>query len=476
MAQRITTKKFATNVIVSLGTQVISMAVSFLLSLIVPKYIGKISYADWQTYVLYVSYVGVLHFGLLDGIVLRYAKYDYEELDKARLRSQFTILLIFTSLVTISMAAVSLSVLDGSNRLIFSLVAIGVVTKNIVTYSLYMLQITNRIGKYAILVIAQRLTYGIVVIILLALKVDDFVWYCIADLCGDVVGIIVGLICNRGLYLGRSLPQKEAFKELGTNIASGIVLMMANWSAMLMIGSAKMIIQWHWDKVTFGQVSFAFSASNVFLTFITAISVVLFPSLKRIDQEKLSEMYKKIRDILSPLLFFAMIFYFIGCKILEIWLPQYTDSLTWLGILLPIIIYTSKVSLLTNNYLKVYRKEKTMLIVNLISIAMGIAIFVVGAYLLDNIYVVLGGVVFVIMLNSILSEICVLKIIKVRIIASFIVESVMTIVFIICACLFSRWVGCLIYFGAFCLYCLINYKSIMSNLKIIFKKKRGANL
>ncbi|MDE6605755.1 MAG: hypothetical protein K2K85_07050 [Clostridia bacterium] len=476
MAQRITTKKFATNIMVSLGTQVISMAVSFLLSLIVPKYIGKISYADWQTYVLYVSYVGVLHFGLLDGIVLRYAKYDYEELDKARLRSQFIILLIFTSLVTIIMAAVSLSVLNGSNQFIFALVAVGVVTKNIITYSLYMLQITNRISKYAILVIAQRLTYGIVVIILLALKVDNFVWYCIADLCGDIVGIIIGLFFNRGLYLGRALPIKEAFNELGTNVASGIILMMANWSAMLMIGSAKMIIQWHWDKVTFGQVSFAFSASNVFLTFITAISVVLFPSLKRIDQEKLSEMYKKIRGVLSPLLFFAMVFYFIGCKILEIWLPQYKDSLNWLGILLPIIIYTSKVSLLTNNYLKVYRKERTMLIVNLISIAIGIVTFVLGAYVFDNIYVVLGGVVFVIMLNSILSEICVLKIIKVKIITAFIVESMMTVVFIVCACLCSRWVGCLIYLGALCLYFLINYKSILANLKIIFKRNRGDKL
>ncbi len=476
MVQRITTKKFATNVIVSIGTQVISMAVSFLLSLIVPKYIGKISYADWQTYVLYVGYVGVLHFGLLDGIVLRYAKYDYEELDKARLRSQFSILLIFTSLATISMAAVSLSVFSGSNRLIFALVAVGIVTKNLVTYSLYMLQITNRIGKYAISVIAQRLTYGIIVVVLLLLKVDNFVWYCVADLCGDAVGITVGLFFNRGLYLGRTIAPKEAFKELGINIASGIVLMMANWSAMLMVGSAKMIIQWHWDKITFGQVSFAFSASNVFLTFITAVSVVLFPSLKRIDEEKLPIMYKKIREVLSPLLFFAMILYFIGCKILEMWLPQYSDSLIWLGILLPIIIYSSKVSLLTNNYLKVYRKEKTMLVVNFISIAVGIVTFVLGAYAFDNIYVVLGGVVFVIMLNSILSEICVLRIIKVKIIASFIIEAVMTVTFILCACLCSRWVGCLIYTGAFIVYCLINYKSLSSNLKTIIKRKRGDSL
>ena len=35
--------------------------------------------------------------------------------------------------------------------------------------------------------------------------------------------------------------------------------MLANWSAMLIVGGAKMIIQWHWDELVFGKVSFAFS-------------------------------------------------------------------------------------------------------------------------------------------------------------------------------------------------------------------------
>ena len=34
---------------------------------------------------VHVGYVGVLHFGLLDGIVLRYSQYDYDELDKPRI-------------------------------------------------------------------------------------------------------------------------------------------------------------------------------------------------------------------------------------------------------------------------------------------------------------------------------------------------------------------------------------------------------
>ncbi|MDE7083209.1 MAG: hypothetical protein K2O89_05885 [Clostridia bacterium] len=471
MAETITTKKFAKNVVMSIVAQIISLAVSFVLTLILPKYIDKFQYSYWQTYILYVGYVGVLHFGLLDGLVLRYSKFDYEELDKARLRSQFIILLIFTSAITLITTAVSLLALGAPLEIIFILVAVGIVTKNLVTYSSYMLQITNRINKYVILTIAQRLTYGLVVVVLIACKVNDFIWYCVADLCGDAVGIVIGVIFNKGLFFGKAIPLKEAFKELKVNVLAGIILMLANWSAMLMIGSAKMIVQWHWDELVFGKVSFSFNVSNVFLVFVTAISVVLFPSLKRIDQEKLPSMYKTIRGILSPLLFFMMIFYFVGSWLLKMWLPDYEISLYYLGIFLPIIIFSSKVSLLTNNYLKVYRKEKLMLLVNAISIAVGAVLFTLCAFVFDNLTAMLGCVVFVIMLNSVLSEICVLKTIHVKIIKDFIIEAVMTVAFILCATLLSLWIGLAVYCGVFAVYAAINYKSIINLFRKVFKRK-----
>lgn len=471
MAKSITGKRFASNVILSIIAQLISLVVSFVLTLIVPRFIDEYQYAYWQSYVLYVGYVGVLHFGLLDGLVLRYSKYDYEELDKARLRSQFAILLIFTSTVTVLMGAVSLLALGGQNKLIFTFVAIGIVTKNLVTYGSYLLQITNRINKYVIMTISQRVTYGLFVVILLVLRVNDFYWYCLADLFGDAVGIVIGTCFNRGLYLGKSLSLRETFNELKLNISAGVILLMANWSAMLMIGGAKMMIQWRWDELVFGKVSFAFSVSNVFLIFVTAISVVLFPSLQRIDRDKLPQMYKSIRGVLSPLLFFIMLFYFPGCWILDKWLPTYSQSLVYLGILLPIIIYSSKVSLLTNNYLKVYRKEKSMLLANVISIVVGFSLFALSSYAFDNLYAVIVSVVFVIMLNSVLAEIFVCRIIKIRLIKEFIIEAIMTIGFILCASMLPRWWGCLAYFGVFAVYAIINYKSIIALFSRVIKKR-----
>ena len=288
--------------IISIVVQLISLIVSFVIGFIVPKFIDEYQYAYWQTYILYVGYVGVLHFGLLNGIVLRYSQYDYDQLDKERIRSQFKILLGSTSVMALAAILVGSLLAGGISRTTVIFVAIGIVTKNLVTYNSYSFQITNRIDKYAILTIVQRVSYGLIALVLLLLRINRFEFYCIAELSGDIIGIILSKFFNKGMYFGKSLPLHEAFKEWKINVSSGIILMLANWSAMLLVGFAKMIVQWHWDELTFGKVSFSFSLSNLFLTFITAVSVVLFPQLKRTEQDKLPEIYKSIRnDISRPL-------------------------------------------------------------------------------------------------------------------------------------------------------------------------------
>ncbi len=71
------------------------------------------------------------------------------------------------------------------------------------------------------------------------------------------------------------------------------------------------------------------------------------------------------------------------------------------------------------------------------------------------------------MFNSVLSEIFVLKTIKVKIIKEFIVEAVMTVGFILCASLLSLWIGMAVYVALFAAYCLFNYKLFVS----LFKRK-----
>lgn len=458
-------ERIGKNLFKSFSAQIISLSVGFVLGFIVPKIIDEYQYAYWQIFVLYVGYAGVLHFGLLDGIVLRYSQYNYEELDKRRIRSQFKILLYSTSAMAAIAIIVSLVFFAGTTREIIILVAIGVITKNLFAYNSYSFQITDRISKYAILVIVQRLAYGLFVVLLLCFRVNRFEWYCIADLAGDCTGIVLSGFFNRGMYFGDSLPPREALREWKTNLLSGAMLMVANWSAMLLVGGAKMVIQWRWDELTFGRVSFSFSITSVFLTFVNAASVVLFPSLKRLERDQLPPLYGSIRRVLSPILFAALLCYFPGCEILRRYLPNYSASLKYLGTLLPLIIYSSKVSLLTNNYLKAYRKEKSMLAINSFSVIAAFAAYAISTYLLNSLTAVLVCIVAAVMLNSVLSELVVAKTIGISLGREIMVEVLMAITFIVFTSCLRFWTACAAYAVLLGIYLLCHRRDVAVMLK-----------
>lgn len=471
MSETISTNKIKKNVIYSIAVQIVAICVQFILNLIVPKCISEIQYAHWQAYVLYVSYVGVLHFGLLDGLMLRYSQYDYIELDKPRIRSQFVSLFVINFVISVISIIIINLFLDGSMKYIMIFASIGIVTKNIFTYNSYAFQMTNRISKYAILVISQKTVYGILVVIFLFSNKQNFCVYCLADLIGDIVSCIVGYFYNKEIFFGSILSFNNTIKELWCNVSSGIILLIANWSSMLLIGCAKMIIQFNWSELVFGKVSFSFSISSLFLTFVTAISIVLFPSLKRMNKEDLPSLYINIRNSISPILFSSLVLYYPGCIILELWLPKYHDSLTYLGVLLPIIIYTSKVSLLTNNYLKAYREEKKMLIINIFSVILAFCTFLIATFLIRSLTVLLFSVVLMIVIRSVVSEIVVINIMGIKIVKDFIIEFLMTVIFIIGAKVLDFREGFIFYMIFLILY-LFYYRE---NIGLMCKKIKKEN-
>ena len=466
-------KKLTKNVILSISAQLLSLITSFVLGFIVPKFIDEYQYSYWQSFVLYIGYVNIFQFGILDGFILRYAQYNVEELDKPRVRSQFQVLLITNSLLTFMGVLIASTVIQSPvYKWVMIFVCIGIVSKNIFAYTSYIFQSTNRINEYALVVIVQRLVYAAFIIVLLALKVNDFYLYCLADIVGDIAAIIVGTFFNKGLYFGKSLSLKEIWFETKNNISSGLLLLIANLSSGLLLGSAKMITQWRWGGLVFGKVSFAFSLFGAFLSFAVAIGVVLFPALKRTKAEELPNFYKKIRNMISFLLFFVIIAYFPLNYILRLWLPNYKESLIYLGIVLPLAIFTVKVMLLTNNYLKVYRKEKAMLLINVVTLAVCFITCWLSAYIFDNLDLLIYSLLVVCMFRSIVSEIVVMRIIQKSAWLDFIVEIIMTVVFVIAARYFSLWIGCLIYALAIAIYCIIYHKNLTAMIKGL-KRKNG---
>ena len=166
--------------------------------------------------------------------------------------------------------------------------------------------------------------------------------------------------------------------------------------------------------------------------------------------------------------FFSLLLYFPGCYLLQLWLPKYSDSLVYLGIMLPTIIFSSKVSLLTNNYLKAYRREKDMLVINVLVMIIGFSLYLVSAYIFDNINLLLYSLVIIIMFRSVVSEMVVMKLIDCRLHREFVIEGMITVLFIICAQLSNSHLGFIGYALIFSIYLAYYFSKKYNKSKMVW--------
>lgn len=446
------------NMMLSVMSQAVSFFVSLVLNLVLPKFIDELQYSYWQMFLLYVSFVPLLHFGFLDGLMLRYSQYDYESLDKPLIRSQFKIFFIGEVLLSIVACFVSYCVFDGIALNIAVFISIAIVTTNLFTYTSYTFQLTNRISKYALLVIVQRVLLCVGVLLVLFLGARDATRLCVAYMITAFVTVVWGYLNNQELYFGKSLTFKQGLREVKENVFSGANLLIANLSAMLLVSGAKMFVQWHYDALLFGQVAFSFNVSNLFLTFVTAASVAVFPSIKRIDSNALSSVYLKMRRSVLPILLASMVLYFPGCEMLKMWLPAYSTSMEYLCLLMPIIVFSSKISLLSNNYLKAFRKERLMLIMNLCAVLCGFILFSLAVFYFGNVKLLLLSLVFVVAVLSTVSEVVVMRLIGKTFYASLVLEIILSSLFLFVAVQCTNVYGMGLYAVGVILYFLVEKK------------------
>lgn len=443
------------NISISVLAQVVSMACGLLLQLLIPKFIDVQQYAYWQTFVLYANYVGILHFGLLDGFVLRYSQYDYEQLDKIKLRTQFFILLVCLNFFALILSGCGLFFFENENKELVFLIAVSILIKNVFTYASYSFQITNRIKNYAVQVILHRVVYLLGAVVLIWGDVNDFFWFCFIEMFGEFFAICYAFSRNPDLYIGKLTTVKNVLMELKLNVLAGLMLMVANWTGNFMIALMRLVVQNKWGMLAFGQVSFSFSVMQIFLAFIMAASIALFPSIKRMRSDVLPGLYKKMRDYSSFLLLCAMQLYFPVAYILRLWLPKYEMSVAFLAVLLPVMIYSAKLTLLTNTYLKAYRKEKMMMLINVLCLLMASVLFVFSAYLIQSMNFILYSTLLVMAIRSIISEYVVEKIVNQRVVFLKIEELLISVAFVLIAqnlCLFDGFVVYAVLTVAYCVY------------------------
>lgn len=462
--------QFFKNFSYTISSNFISLVISTLVVVIVPKLIGIEDYGYWQLYLFYASYVGFLHFGWSDGIYLRYGGEDYDSLDKKIFSSQFYLMVFFQLFIALAITIFSFIIISDGNKLfILVMVAINIIIVNVLSILLLTLQATNRIKDYANINIISRVSYITLIIMFLLFGIREYKMMIIADLIGKLLSLIYAVYACSEIAFHKFHSFDNSMRETVENIRVGIKLMFANIASMLIIGVVRFGIEYSWDIKTFGKISLTLSISNILMLFINAIAIVIFPVLRKLNKKSLPELYSIIRDILMVILFIILLFYFPINVIFLNWLPKYADSLVYMALLFPIGVYEGKMGLLINTYLKTLRKEKYIMRVNIIILFLSMITTLFTTLIFNNLYAAILSILVLITIRCVVAEIYISKLFGISLIKDILYEIIMTIVFVYIGFKTQPNLGFILYSIALIIYLLLKRQDITTSFYKIRK-------
>lgn len=441
----------------------VNTMISLVLVLFVPKVLGVREYSYWQLYLFYASYVGFFHLGWADGIYLRFGGKKYDQLDKSYFHTQFWLLTIMEIAIAIAISAVAiLFVTDGNKEI--TLVATGLccVAQLPRTFLQYVLQGTDRIANYAKNFLLEKMVYATLVVGLLILGVKDFRILICADLIARTFTLILLIIECKDIVKGSKIQWRTGIQGACQNISAGSKLMFASIASMLLTGIVRFAIEDRWSVEVFGKVSLTITASNLLMVFINAVSIVIYPILKNLSEEKYTEVYKKLRNMLMIPVLGLLIIYYPAKVILSWWLPQYAESLRYMALLFPMCVFESKMSMLINTYFKALRKEKEIMKINWTMLVITMVLTGITAYAIHNLTLAIATLPVVMGLRCLLGELYLAKCMNMKIAKENVMEMGLAFIFIVSSWLIESWMCTAIYAVAYILYLAVKRNELIN--------------
>lgn len=443
------------------GSNLLVLIISTLVTLILPKILGVREYGYWQLYILYTSYIALLHLGWNDGIYLRYGGKEYDELDKKLFFSQFWMITIFEFIITIISTNLIMFMTNNADKLFIIrmtfVCAVIVIPRGML---LFILQATNKIKGYAITTIVEKLVYVILIIIFLIIGINEYKLLIMSDIIGKIVSLLYVVILCKDIVLRNYKDFFFSFKEAIENINVGVKVALAYVASSLIIGMVRLGIERTWDIETFGKVSLTLSISNMMMIFINAIGLVIYPILKRIDEKKLSDIYIVFRIIITVILLGIIMLYYPVRDILTLWLPKYKESLQYMALIFPMCLFEGKMSLLLNTYLKALRKEKALMKINFITLIISIIITIITTFYMKNLPIAIFSILFLLAFRCIFAEIYISKTLGISLKSDIIIEIILCGIFVISSWSIESWQGSIIYLVGYLIYIIFNRNNI----------------
>lgn len=380
-------KRTIKDILIVIVGNIINILSGVAVGFILPKILTVEEYGSYKTYILYITYLGLFSMGFVDGIVLKYGGFDYNQIDKKLFRAYFKFFNYLGTIFSVLLLLLILVVIPSNNYFVAIAVVLSLIPLNGTGYFQQVSQITRRfkelstrkiiqsvatcIALFSLLLYCREdtISYKIYVIFLLMLNYIMYIWY---------------IYTYKDIVFGTAYSFRDLLSDLKNLIRIGAPLMVGNLCYTLILNIDRQVVNIYFEKENFAIYSFAYSLLSLVTVAIAAVSTVFYPTFKRLDEKKLLLKFGFMKSTTTIIALLLISVYFPFDIFVRWYLPQYSESLPIVKIVLPGMVLTAVLNSVIHNYYKVYKMNDNFFAQS--------AIVLIGSTLIDIlVYYVFGA-------------------------------------------------------------------------------------
>lgn len=353
------TKHFLRNLFsVVLGNGILLIS-QILVGLVLPKVLSIDGFGNYRIFMLYGTYASLLHFGFVDGVLVKFGGKLYSDLSKKKeIISLFTFFMIMELVISNIIIITSLIFFHDRYRLIFTSVGVYTFFLNTVTAFQYYSQAIMKFKLVASMSSVQAI-FNTINILIPSLIIFVFHWIKSLNYNVYIYMYIFTYLVLLCIYL-----RDYTFFHCGLNFnfnksqiyeifKIGFPITIASQIGNITLNLDNQFVSLFFSTQEFAKYSFSYNLISLTIAIVLAISTVIFPYLNRESKKNLIKNYSKTMSFMLLFIYSTLYSYYPIELIVKYILPQYVGSLVFFRILLPGVAITTSISTIIFNHYKV---------------------------------------------------------------------------------------------------------------------------
>ncbi|MCL0034684.1 oligosaccharide flippase family protein [Dehalococcoidia bacterium] len=363
--------RFGSDILVYSAGNGLLLLFGFIQFLIIPRYLSVEDFGHLQLFMLYASYVGILHLGFIDGILVRWAGKELDQVG-SEIRIAFRFLLLEQLIVIIPLGFLLYFLLQPPFQWIGLVILIYAFIFNLAAFFAFTTQAIRKFKLLTAVNVGRGMALLIFIILLFAFGYLNYHYVILASLAAFVLALSA-LAFRFRKYLWGKMPSLSFLCAYGKeNINIGIFVLLGNFVVVLFMTIDRLMVSSFFPIEQFAIYAFALAMAMIIYIFVGAVSQVFFPHLSGIVPELRTRAYQLGKPAIILAWASILTIYFPLTALIKFYLPHYVASLPIMQILLCTVGFGSLIQILHVGYYRVYRKQRQYFLWGITALALSV--------------------------------------------------------------------------------------------------------